>query len=37
VPSLAGFQENDPRIMGVVSRGGSLLKRWMMHHDRENR
>jgi len=31
-----GFLENDPRIMGVVSRGGSLLKRWMMHHDREN-
>ncbi|MCD4829133.1 MAG: phosphomethylpyrimidine synthase ThiC [Candidatus Cloacimonetes bacterium] len=30
------FLENDPRVMGVVSRGGSLLKRWMLHHDREN-
>jgi phosphomethylpyrimidine synthase len=25
-----------PRIMGVVSRGGSFLIKWMLHHDREN-
>lgn len=30
------FFENDPRVMGVVSRGGSMMKRWMRHHDREN-
>ncbi len=30
------FFDNDPRILGVVSRGGSLLKRWMVYHDREN-
>jgi len=24
------------RIMGVVSRGGSFLIKWMLHHDREN-
>ena len=24
------------RLMGVVSRGGALCLRWMMHHDREN-
>ncbi len=30
------FFENDPRLLGVVSRGGSLLKRWMMYHDLEN-
>ena len=26
----------DSRIMGVVSRGGSFLIKWMLHHDREN-
>ncbi|MFH1240066.1 MAG: phosphomethylpyrimidine synthase ThiC [Candidatus Diapherotrites archaeon] len=25
-----------PRIMGVVSRGGSFLVKWMMHHKQEN-
>ncbi len=30
------FFDNDPRVLGVVSRGGSLLKRWMVYHDREN-
>ncbi len=24
------------RIIGVVSRGGSLLAKWMLHHDRDN-
>jgi len=26
----------DSRIMGVVSRGGSFLVKWMMHHGKEN-
>ncbi len=26
----------DSRIMGVVSRGGSFLIKWMLYHDREN-
>lgn len=26
----------ESRIMGVVSRGGSFLIKWMLHHDREN-
>lgn len=26
----------EKRIMGVVSRGGSFLIKWMLHHDREN-
>ncbi len=26
----------DSRIMGVVSRGGSFLIKWMLHHGREN-
>ncbi len=26
----------DGRIMGVVSRGGSFLVKWMMHHQKEN-
>ncbi len=26
----------EPRIMGVVSRGGSFLIKWMMHHGMEN-
>jgi phosphomethylpyrimidine synthase len=25
-----------PRVLGMVSRGGSLMARWMGHHDREN-
>ena len=24
------------RVIGIVSRGGSLLAKWMLHHDREN-
>jgi phosphomethylpyrimidine synthase len=27
---------NDKRLLGIVSRGGSLLKRWMMHSGKEN-
>jgi phosphomethylpyrimidine synthase len=30
------FLENDERITGIVSRGGSLLKRWMKVHNAEN-
>jgi phosphomethylpyrimidine synthase len=26
----------ESRIMGVVSRGGSFLIKWMLHHDTEN-
>ena len=26
----------NPRILGIVSRGGSLLKNWMGHHKKEN-
>ncbi|RPJ07439.1 MAG: phosphomethylpyrimidine synthase ThiC [Spirochaetaceae bacterium] len=26
----------DSRIMGIVSRGGSFLVKWMLHHNREN-
>lgn len=26
----------EPRIMGVVSRGGSFLIKWMLHHGKEN-
>jgi phosphomethylpyrimidine synthase len=25
-----------PRITGIVSRGGSLLAKWMIHHDKQN-
>lgn len=25
-----------PRITGIVSRGGSLLGKWMIHHDKQN-
>lgn len=28
--------ENEPRILGVVSRGGSFLVAWMLHNEREN-
>ncbi len=30
------FLENDERILGVVSRGGSMIKHWVTHHQREN-
>lgn len=30
------FLENDPRTCGVVSRGGSLLKRWILDNNKEN-
>lgn len=30
------FFENDPRILGVVSRGGSMIKNWIKHHQQEN-
>lgn len=30
------FLENDPRIGGVVSRGGSLIKKWMKDNGAEN-
>ncbi len=30
------FLQNDPRLCGIVSRGGSLLKRWMQDNDAEN-
>jgi phosphomethylpyrimidine synthase len=25
-----------PRVMGIVSRGGALLAKWMMHHNKQN-
>ena len=28
--------ENNPRVLGIVSRGGSLLKNWMKYHKKEN-
>ncbi|MBW1847844.1 MAG: phosphomethylpyrimidine synthase ThiC [Deltaproteobacteria bacterium] len=30
------FFENDERILGVVSRGGSMIKHWVNHHQQEN-
>jgi phosphomethylpyrimidine synthase len=33
--SLA-FLKKDQRVAGIVSRGGSLLKKWMLHHNAEN-
>ncbi len=30
------FLENSNRLCGVVSRGGSLMKRWMMDNNKEN-
>ncbi|NLW18856.1 MAG: phosphomethylpyrimidine synthase ThiC [Candidatus Cloacimonetes bacterium] len=33
--SLAAHQK-DSRLLGIVSRGGSLLKRWMLHAKAEN-
>jgi len=31
-----GFLQNDERVAGIVSRGGSLLKRWMIENNKEN-
>ncbi len=31
-----GFLENHPRLGGIVSRGGALLKKWMQDNDAEN-
>lgn len=33
--SLA-FERNSKRLLGIVSRGGSLLKRWMLQQNKEN-
>lgn len=30
------FLDNHPRVCGIVSRGGALLKRWMMDNNKEN-
>ncbi len=30
------FGKKDPRIVGIVSRGGSLLSKWMEYHHKEN-
>jgi len=30
------FLQNDARVAGIVSRGGSLIKRWMMENKSEN-
>jgi phosphomethylpyrimidine synthase len=30
------FFDNDERILGVVSRGGSMIKHWIKHHQQEN-
>lgn len=30
------FLDNDPRVCGIVSRGGALLKRWMTDNNKEN-
>ena len=30
------FLENHPRLTGVVSRGGSFMKKWIKHHQQEN-
>lgn len=34
--SSLSFLENDPRVCGIVSRGGALLKRWMTDNHKEN-
>ncbi len=34
--SSISFLEHDERVMGIVSRGGSLLKRWIVDNDKEN-
>ncbi|MCL2062777.1 MAG: phosphomethylpyrimidine synthase ThiC [Candidatus Cloacimonetes bacterium] len=28
--------KNNPRVLGIVSRGGSILKNWMAYHKKEN-
>lgn len=30
------FLDNDPRVCGIVSRGGALLKRWIVDNNKEN-
>jgi phosphomethylpyrimidine synthase len=30
------FLDNDPRVCGVVSRGGAIIKRWITENNREN-
>lgn len=30
------FMKKNPRVVGIVSRGGSLLYRWMTYHNKEN-
>lgn len=30
------FCRRNPRVVGIVSRGGSLLSKWMQHHQKEN-
>ncbi|HOC40713.1 MAG TPA: phosphomethylpyrimidine synthase ThiC [Bacteroidales bacterium] len=34
--SSLAFMNNDKRVLGIVSRGGSLLKKWMIENNREN-
>jgi phosphomethylpyrimidine synthase len=34
--SSLSFLDNDKRICGIVSRGGALLKRWMVDNNKEN-
>jgi len=34
--SSLSFLEHDPRVCGIVSRGGALLKRWMVDNHKEN-
>jgi phosphomethylpyrimidine synthase len=34
--SSLSFLDNDKRVCGIVSRGGALLKRWMVDNNREN-
>ena len=34
--SSISFLKNDERVCGIVSRGGALLKRWIVDNDKEN-
>ena len=34
--STLSFLDNDERLCGIVSRGGALLKRWMVDNNKEN-
>jgi phosphomethylpyrimidine synthase len=34
--SSLSFLDNDKRVCGIVSRGGALLKRWMVDNNKEN-